>query len=474
MATPASMHSRLQLLSSLVLTALIAIPAFATDARLREFHSAPLARPDQDSVRDIPRPVMANSATSLDDGEPPVFLVYPIAGTIGHDVAIPYYVDLDETTGKRDFNCGDLTFNGHSGHDPYIRSFAEQEIGVPVFAVRDGVVIDVRDGEPDENTTNDPSFKTNYVTLRHSPNQITQYVHLKRNSITVQKGNFVTAGTQIAQVGSSGASTAPHIHFEGRWNDVPYEPMAGPCRPGRDYFDEVPPVVASPSVLGAMFSRTSFEDVRPAPFADANPTGTFVKGNRTIYFRAELANVGASTTYKLSVSQPNGVASSISSGKLTAYDASLASAWWGIDVNLDRTGTWLLRLEVNHGERSFEMPFTVVGSSGAIVNRAPNAITAAVEPIGIRAGDVPVCRASDNGLADPDYDVVRYHYVWRANDEVVRDVTTAARSDALGRQYSLGGSRISCTVIASDGALSTQPSEATTVVNSNRRRAVAH
>jgi len=30
-----------------------------------------------------------------------------------------------------------------------IRSFAEQDIGVPVFAALDGVVTDVHDGEPD-------------------------------------------------------------------------------------------------------------------------------------------------------------------------------------------------------------------------------------------------------------------------------------------------------------------------------------
>lgn len=476
MVTRASMHSQRPfpefLLLAFVLAAAIAVPAGATDVRLREFHSTPLARPDQDSVRDVTRPVTANAGTPA--GEPAMFLVYPVAGTIGADVAIPYFVDLDDSAGKRDFNCTDLTFNGHTGHDPYIRSFAEQEIGVPVFAVRDGMVIDVRDGEPDENTTNDPNAKANYLTIRHSDDQITQYVHVKRNSIRVQEGDFVTAGTQIAEVGSSGASTAPHIHFEGRFGGVPYEPLAGPCRPGRNYFDEVPPIVASPMVLGAMFSSTSFENIRPAPFADAHPTGTFVKGNRTIYFRTELANVGASTTYRLSVAQPNGVSANVSSGRLTAYDASLASAWWGIDVDLDRTGTWLLRLDVNGGQQSFVMPFTVVSHNSDIVNRAPNAVTAAIEPLGLRAGDVPVCRASHASLADPDYDVVSYHYEWRANGTVVRDVVTAAQSDALGRQFATGGAEISCTLTVSDGTLSTQPSVATALVNSNRRRAVAH
>lgn len=404
--------------------------------------------------------------------EPAMFFVYPVAGTTGSDLAIPYYVDLDETSVKRDFHCGDQTFNGHTGHDPYIRSFAEQEIGVPVFAVRDGVVIDVRDGEPDQNTTADPSLRSNYVTIRHSETQITQYVHLRRNSITMKAGDAVTAGTQIAQVGSSGPSTAPHIHFEARSGGVSYEPFAGPCRAGRSYFDETPGLVEEPMLLGAMFSATTFQNVRPMPFADASSTGTFVRGPGTIYFRAELANVGASTRYSLALAQPDGVSATVSSGVLKSYDASLVSIWWAIDVDLDRTGTWLLRLDVNEGRQSFTMPFTVVTHASEIVNRPPGAISAAIEPLGITGGDVPVCRASHNGLADPDYDVVRYRYEWRANGVVVRDVTTAARSDALGRQYAIAGATVACMVTASDGAVAGTPVTATALVGGARRRAV--
>lgn len=448
------------------------VSAVALDVRVREFRVTPLSAPDQESGVVFPKPPLVKSDAVALDVEPLPFLVYPVAGTVGRDVAIPYYVDLDDSSAKKDFNCTDLTFNGHSGHDPYVRSFAEQEIGVPVFAVRDGMVIDVRDGEPDQNTTIDPSFKANYVTLRHGENQITQYVHLRKDSISVKVGDFVTAGTEIAQVGSSGSSTAPHIHFESRVNDVVYEPLAGPCRAGRSYFDETPSMIDDPMILGTMFSATTFADLRPAPYVDAVPTGTFPLGPRTIFFRAELANVGASTTYTLSLVQPTGVSANVSSGVLTRYDASLASAWWGIDVNLDRTGEWVLRLDVNNGRQTFNMPFQVVSSAAQVVNRAPNAMTAAIEPVGLRSGDVPVCRASHGGLADPDYDVVRYRYEWRVDDVVVRDVTTAALSDAIGRQHAVAGATLTCTVTASDGDHATQPIRATAVVTASRRRAV--
>ncbi|HEX7810242.1 MAG TPA: M23 family metallopeptidase [Thermoanaerobaculia bacterium] len=460
-------------LSLLLIASISTVSAAALEVRVRQFHSTPLSSPDQEAASTTRPPLVKSDAGTL-TAEPPSFLVYPVAGTVGRDVAIPYYVDLDDSSAKVDFNCTDLTFNGHSGHDPYIRSFAEQEIGVPVFAVRDGLVIDVRDGQPDQNTVADPAFKTNYIVLRHNDDQVTQYAHLRRNSITAQVGDTVTAGTQIGLVGSSGASTAPHIHFEARVGDVSYEPLAGPCRAGRNYFDENPGVADDPMILGAMFSASTFENLRPAPYADATPTGTFAMGPRTIYFRTELANVGASTTYSLSLAQPSGVSATVSNGVLTKYDASLSSAWWGIDVNLDRTGTWLLRLDVNNGRQIFTMPFTVVANSSEIVNRPPNPVTAAIEPLGLRGGDVPVCRVSNSGLADPDYDVVRYRYEWRADGTVVRDVTTAAQSDALGRQYATAGSTLTCTVTASDAAsAATQPVMATAVVNGGRRRAVA-
>lgn len=42
------------------------------------------------------------------------------------------------------------------------------------------------------------------------------YGHVAKNSITVKKGQKVKAGVAIAKIGSSGASTGPHLHFEVR------------------------------------------------------------------------------------------------------------------------------------------------------------------------------------------------------------------------------------------------------------------
>lgn len=40
------------------------------------------------------------------------------------------------------------------------------------------------------------------------------FMHLRPGSILVEKGEAVVAGQQLAQVGSSGGSSGPHLHFE--------------------------------------------------------------------------------------------------------------------------------------------------------------------------------------------------------------------------------------------------------------------
>jgi hypothetical protein len=445
------------------------LPAVA-DVRVREFHVQPLAAVDTVAHEDRGPRVQAIPESNAEPSE--VMALYPVAGTFGRDIAIPYYVDLDPTGGKLDWNCTDLTFNNHMGHDAYVRSFAEQRIGVPVFAVRDGRVIDVRDNQPDENMTNDSTALPNTVVIRHDEDEITQYVHL-RKGILVHLGDTIAAGTQIGWIGSSGMSMGPHIHFEARVGDVAYEPMAGPCRPGRSYFADQPTLFEEPMVLGTTFSNHSFGDYAPAPQDDAPHVSTFVAGPQTIWFKTELANVGASTRYKLLLEKPGSTQTEVASmGTLKTIDVSLASIWWGLDVDLDTTGTWAMVLEVNE-RRLFSVPFTVVSQPSEVVNRAPSPVSASFEPVALRIDQVAQCRASTATFPDPDYDVVRYRYEWRVNGAVVRDVTTAAQSDALPRQYMTANSDVSCSITPSDGTATAQTVTVHgTPVNNGRRRAV--
>lgn len=62
----------------------------------------------------------------------------------------------------------------------------------------------------------------NLVRLRHANGTVTAYAHMSR--ILVQ-GSSVRAGEVIGEVGSTGRSTGPHLHFEVRTDDRPLNPI---------------------------------------------------------------------------------------------------------------------------------------------------------------------------------------------------------------------------------------------------------
>lgn len=105
--------------------------------------------------------------TAAED-EPFLYPFFPQAGTLGRDLFLNNFTDQNPTAELvRDWDCSDYTYDGHQGHDSLIRTFREQLIGVPVFAVRDGMVVDTHDGEPDMNTEPIPTNRANYVVVDH-------------------------------------------------------------------------------------------------------------------------------------------------------------------------------------------------------------------------------------------------------------------------------------------------------------------
>ena len=57
-----------------------------------------------------------------------------------------------------------------------------------------------------------------YVVLRATDGTDYVFMHLRKGSITAVKGGSLAAGQPFAQVGSTGSSTGPHLHFE-LWPD---------------------------------------------------------------------------------------------------------------------------------------------------------------------------------------------------------------------------------------------------------------
>jgi murein DD-endopeptidase MepM/ murein hydrolase activator NlpD len=62
----------------------------------------------------------------------------------------------------------------------------------------------------------------NVVDVDHGNGLVTRYAHASK--ILVREGDLVVRGQALAEVGSTGRSTAPHLHFEVRFNGVPQNP----------------------------------------------------------------------------------------------------------------------------------------------------------------------------------------------------------------------------------------------------------
>jgi len=62
----------------------------------------------------------------------------------------------------------------------------------------------------------------NMIEIDHGNGLTTRYGHLSK--IDTQNGDMVTRGQLIGQVGSTGRSTGPHLHYELRLNDKPINP----------------------------------------------------------------------------------------------------------------------------------------------------------------------------------------------------------------------------------------------------------
>ena len=99
--------------------------------------------------------------------------------------------------------------------------------GENVYAVADGQVVSVKDGNPDQSPVFTQPIPTtlfdgdgNSVVI-HINGGYVSYGHLMPNSILVKPGQIVKNGDVLGRVGNSGDSDAPHLHF-GLHTDFPY------------------------------------------------------------------------------------------------------------------------------------------------------------------------------------------------------------------------------------------------------------
>jgi murein DD-endopeptidase MepM/ murein hydrolase activator NlpD len=147
----------------------------------------------------------------------PSKLVWPVAGRHNFDWRVSAYVDLDLSKGFRDFRGGPVTYDGHDAIDIAIPNFGAMDRGTAVLAAAKGTVVYANDGGFDRYQLKinapEPHPKSNTIIIDHGNGWWTLYAHLASGSLTVRKNDVVSAGQQIALVGSSGLSDGAHLHF---------------------------------------------------------------------------------------------------------------------------------------------------------------------------------------------------------------------------------------------------------------------
>jgi murein DD-endopeptidase MepM/ murein hydrolase activator NlpD len=164
--------------------------------------------------------------------EKPRFIL-PVDCEPGLDCFVQNHVDVDPGPGALDFTCGPLTYDGHKGTDIRVASLAEMRAGVAVLAAARGRVMAVRDGEPDSGWRTEVAAKEtrrecgNGVLVTHGDGWLSQYCHMKRGSIAVRPGQAVRAGARLGEIGFSGKTEFPHLHFAVRRNKVVIDPFSG-------------------------------------------------------------------------------------------------------------------------------------------------------------------------------------------------------------------------------------------------------
>ena len=121
-------------------------------------------------------------------------------------------------TGSMQRNAVDIMQIGDGGiHRPGSTDLTSYYIyDQPVLAPADGTVTYVLDGRPDQpiGSVDERYPSGNQLVIDIGAGRYLMMGHLRQSSITVGVGEQVTEGQQIARVGNSGNTSAPHVHIQ--------------------------------------------------------------------------------------------------------------------------------------------------------------------------------------------------------------------------------------------------------------------
>jgi murein DD-endopeptidase MepM/ murein hydrolase activator NlpD len=142
---------------------------------------------------------------------------------------------------QRDFRI-DQGFGGGFSHNDVQNRYAVDfaaNIGTPVLAARDGVVMQVENDFAKAGLNRERyGGRANFIRILHDDGTMALYAHLREEGALVRVGQRVRAGQQIGLSGNTGFTTGPHLHFVNQVNrgmkleSLPFR-MRGPAGPLR-------------------------------------------------------------------------------------------------------------------------------------------------------------------------------------------------------------------------------------------------
>ncbi|MFO1188639.1 MAG: M23 family metallopeptidase [Alphaproteobacteria bacterium] len=157
----------------------------------------------------------------------------PVLCDMARVCSIQNYFDHTPGSGRTDYACGRLSYDGHDGTDFRVPDIVAMRHGVAVVAAAGGTVVATRDAMPDISvkTLGKDAVRNreagNGVVIDHGAGWQTQYSHLKLGSVRVRPGQSVKAGDVLGEIGMSGNAEFPHVEFVVRYNSVALDPFVG-------------------------------------------------------------------------------------------------------------------------------------------------------------------------------------------------------------------------------------------------------
>lgn len=287
---------------------------------------------------------MAVKGQTCPTSPPPLVLKWPLAGRPYVDWIISNYVDDDSTTGIKDYTGAAaseaLTYDAHRGIDILVPSFRYMDNPTPVLAAAPGKVVKIIQNQPDHNTScSSPDW--NVVVLKHSDGSLAIYGHLKQNSVVVTMDQLVNTGEKLAEVGSSGCSSHPHLHFElAACSGATIDPMQTNLFTNPPLYTKTAPTSLMDVVMAQPTITSITQMISPGP---ANQTSFGM--DTTFSVGMTVAAAKANDVLRMEFVDPTGVKIPLYFERTMTMRYTLSNWYW--NMYFHKVGRWTALFKIN-------------------------------------------------------------------------------------------------------------------------------